>query len=51
MGQTLSGPAAQAAAEKAFAQKGFDVSGKYVEKVWVPTLGNPRSGAWVPKSE
>ncbi|MBC8786798.1 hypothetical protein [Pseudomonas fluorescens] len=32
MGQTLSGPAAQAAAEKAFAQKGFDVSGKYVEK-------------------
>ncbi|MCP1454124.1 hypothetical protein [Pseudomonas kilonensis] len=40
---------AQAAAENAFSQKGFDVAGKYIEKVWVPSPSNPRTGAWVPK--
>ncbi|MEE5061122.1 DUF637 domain-containing protein [Pseudomonas alliivorans] len=44
-----SGHAAQAAAENAFSQKGFDVAGKYIEKVWVPNPSNPRTGAWVPK--
>ena len=41
--------AAQAAAEEAFSKKGFDVGGKYIEKVWVPDSGNSRKGAWVPK--
>ncbi|MGY2145860.1 MULTISPECIES: hypothetical protein [Pseudomonas] len=44
-----SGRAAQIAAENAFSQKGLDVTGKYIEKVWVPDLGNPRKVAWVPK--
>lgn len=44
-----SGRAAQAAAENAFSQKGLDVAGKYIEKVWVPDTSNPRTGAWVPK--
>ncbi|WP_371913938.1 hemagglutinin repeat-containing protein, partial [Pseudomonas sp. 35 E 8] len=44
-----SGRAAQIAAENAFSQKGLDVTGKYIEKVWVPDPGNPRKGAWVPK--
>ncbi|MCQ3001530.1 hypothetical protein NLO98_17400 [Pseudomonas syringae] len=44
-----SGSAAQAAAERAFSQKGLDVSGKYIEKVWVPDSNNPRKGSWVPK--
>ena len=44
-----SGRAAQAAAENAFSQKGFDVTGKYVEKVWAPNPNNPRTGAWVQK--
>jgi adhesin HecA-like repeat protein len=44
-----SGRAAQTAAENAFSQKGFDVAGKYIEKVWVPDPINPRTGAWVPK--
>ena len=44
-----SGSAAQAAAEKAFSQKGLDVGEKYIEKVWVPDPGNSRKGAWVPK--
>lgn len=44
-----SGSAAQAAAERAFSQKGLDVAGKYIEKVWVPDSNNPRKGSWVPK--
>jgi filamentous hemagglutinin len=44
-----SGRAAQAVAENAFSQKGLDVAGKYIEKVWVPDSSNPRIGAWVPK--
>jgi filamentous hemagglutinin len=44
-----SGQAAQAAAEEAFSKKGFDVAGKYIEKVWAPDPGNSRKGAWVPK--
>jgi len=37
-----SGPQAQAVAETAFQEAGFDVAGKYIEKMWD---GN----AWVPK--
>ncbi|EJZ58768.1 filamentous hemagglutinin [Pseudomonas fluorescens R124] len=44
-----SGRAAQTAAEDAFSQKGLDVGGKYIEKVWVPDPSNSRKGAWVPK--
>ncbi|PHN26482.1 two-partner secretion domain-containing protein [Pseudomonas sp. ICMP 561] len=44
-----SGPAAQAAAEKAFSQKGLDVNGTYIEKIWLPNPSKPSSGAWVPK--
>ncbi|MDR3443764.1 hypothetical protein [Dyella sp.] len=42
------GPNAQSAAEQAFSDLGFDVSGKYVEKVWVPDPTLPRGGAWRP---
>jgi filamentous hemagglutinin len=35
------GPSAQRAAERAFRNAGFDISGKYIEKVWNGT-------AWVP---
>lgn len=46
-----SGPAAQAAVEKAFSQKGLDVNGTYTEKIWLPNPSKPSSGDWVPKSE
>lgn len=40
------GQNAQNAAEQAFGNLGYDVSGKYIEKVWVPDPSLPRGGAW-----
>jgi filamentous hemagglutinin len=42
------GPKAQNAAEQAFGNLGYDVGGKYIEKVWVPDPSLPRGGAWRP---
>lgn len=41
---------AQNAAETAFTQRGFDVTGKYVEKVWVPDPKLPDKGSWRQKT-